>query len=276
VISVCILTYNEEASLPGCLVSVAWADDIVVFDSGSTDRTCEIANAHGARVVQRVFDDYAGQRNAALAEVRYTHPWLLMLDADERATPELYHEMAHRIASSPDSVTLFRLRRKDMLHGRWLRRSSGYPTWFGRLIKIGEVWVEREINEEFHTSGCTEAISEHLLHFPFEKGLAFWLERHVRYARMEAIRIEDDRRHVLAFTHVVSRDPVMRRKALKQILYRLPFRPAVVFVYLFVIRGGFLDGRPGFQFSSLRRTYEGMIEAFRRDHRMQIASKLGL
>ena len=92
-LSILILTLNEEVNLPDCLASVAWSDDIVVFDSHSSDRTVAIAQAAGARVVQRRFDNYAAHRNAALKEVTYRHPWLLDLDADERVTPELHREI---------------------------------------------------------------------------------------------------------------------------------------------------------------------------------------
>ena len=123
--SILILTLNEASNLPECLASVAWADDIVVFDSCSTDRTMEIARSAGARAIQRPFDNYASQRNAALGEVPYRHPWVLMLDADERVTPELREEIQRALAGIDESVGLFRVRRKDMFMGRWLRRSSG-------------------------------------------------------------------------------------------------------------------------------------------------------
>jgi glycosyltransferase involved in cell wall biosynthesis len=126
-ISVLILTLNEEINLPGCLASVKWCDDIVVYDSFSTDRTIEIAKAAGARVFQRSFDNYANQRNAALTQVEYKHSWLLMLDADEQATPELYGEIKNIAVCSQVSADLYRMRRKDIFFGKWLRYSSGIP-----------------------------------------------------------------------------------------------------------------------------------------------------
>src|SRR4051794_413016 len=138
-VSVLILTKNEEQNLPKCLASVRWSDDVVVFDSLSTDQTCEIAAGKGARVFQRAFDNYAAQRNAALTEVQYKYPWILMLDADECATAELAHEIKQLLMKGDETVTLYRMRRKDMFFGRWLKRSSGYPTWFGRLMRSGRV-----------------------------------------------------------------------------------------------------------------------------------------
>src|SRR4051812_21283128 len=92
-ISVLILTKNEEKDLPGCLESVSWSDDVHVFDSKSTDRTCAIAEESGAKVSRRAFDGYASQRNAALHGLGFKHPWTLILDADERVPAALVEEM---------------------------------------------------------------------------------------------------------------------------------------------------------------------------------------
>lgn len=258
-VSILILTLNEEANLPGCLASVAWSDDIVVFDSHSTDATAAIAEAAGARVVQRRFDNYAAQRNAALNEVAYRHPWVLMLDADERVTPELRDEIVTVLAQRND-FALYRMRRRDMFMGRWLKRSSGYPTWFGRLMRIGRVRVEREINEEYHADGSVGLLQEHLLHYPFNNGLARWVERHNRYSDMEARMLLVERQGHWNWHELWVRDPVRRRKALKQLAYRMPARPLMVFLYLYAVRGGLLDGAPGFIFCFLRSFYELLID----------------
>ncbi len=149
-VSVLILTLNEEANLPGCLDSLVWCDDVVVLDSFSTDRTVEIARERGVRVEQRRFENYASQRNSGLNSIRYRHTWVLMLDADERVPPELRDEMLAAVAAAPADAAMFLMRRRDHLFGRWIRRSSGYPTWFGRLVRVGRVRVERPINEEYH------------------------------------------------------------------------------------------------------------------------------
>ena len=123
-ISVLILSLNEEINLAACLDSCAWCDDIVVFDSFSDDGTGAIAAAKGARFVQRRFDNYAAQRNAALTEVRYKHPWVFMVDADERIPPDLAEELRQAVAQADEDTVLFRMRLKDFFMGRWLRRSS--------------------------------------------------------------------------------------------------------------------------------------------------------
>ena len=151
-IPILIFTLNEEANLPHCLESVSWSDDIVVFDSFSTDETIAIAKSTGARVFQRKFNNYASQRNAALREVEYKNPWVLMVDADERWPKSMYDEM-RRATSNGDTISLYHFRRKDMFMGHWLQHSTGYPTWAGRLLRLGKVSVKRDINEEYWTYG---------------------------------------------------------------------------------------------------------------------------
>ena len=259
-ISVLILTKNEEENLPRALSSVAWSDDVVVFDSFSTDRTVELARNLGARVEQRTFDNYAAQRNAALTTVSCRYPWVLMLDADECVPKELADEMRAVLPAAPPDVSLYRMRRRDMFLGHWLRRSSGYPTWFGRLLRVGHAWVEREINEEYHTDGKAAFLNEHLIHFPFSRGLSHWFDRHNQYSTMEALALRDTARSNFRFPNLLARDPVLRRKALKQLAYRLPGRPALVFAYLYFIRLGCFDGKPGLLFCTMRSIYEYMID----------------
>jgi hypothetical protein len=152
------------------------------------------------------------------------------------------------------------MRRKDYFLGRWLRRSSGYPTWFGRLLRPGRVRVERGVNEEYIADGKIGLLQAHLLHYPFNKGIAYWYERHNRYSTMEALAKMHSRGMPLSHASIVSADPIERRRALKQLLYRLPMRPAIVFLYLYVFRLGFLDGRAGLAFSRMRASYELLID----------------
>ena len=168
-VSVLILTLNEEFNLPHCLDSLQWCDDVVVLDSGSQDATQKLAGDWGARVVERPFDNYASQRNFGLKEIDYKHHWVLMVDSDEETPRDLVAEINQAIESCGEVTTLFRIRRKDHLLGRWIKHSSGYPTWFGRLMKIGHVRVERSINEEYVTDGKISYLEAHLHHYPFNK-----------------------------------------------------------------------------------------------------------
>ena len=272
-LSVLILTSNEERNLPDCLASVRWSDDVVVYDSFSTDRTMELARSAGARCFQRRFDHYAGQRNASLREPVFQNPWVLVLDADERVTPGLRTELEATVAAATPEMTLFRMRRKDYFLGRWLRRSSGYPTWFPRLLRPDKVWVEREINEEFHTEGQVGTLREHIIHLPFNKGVDYWLARHNRYSTMEAETLTRESREPVSWSSLFSRDPVLRRKHQKQLAYRLPCRPWLVFSYLYVARLGFLDGYPGFCYCRLRTLYEFMIDLKIRELRQRAGNR---
>ena len=152
-ISAIILTFNEEIILQRCLAALDFVDEIIVFDSFSNDQTVNIAYQMGAKVVQRSFDNYANQRNEALKTVNQDTCWILMIDADEIISPELKNEILSVTSQKDNLVTLYRVRRKDIFQGKWIKHSSGYPTWFGRLFKNGKIWIEREINEEYHTSG---------------------------------------------------------------------------------------------------------------------------
>lgn len=259
-ISVLILTLDEERNIADCLSTLQWCDDIVVLDSNSSDATVKIAAQHGARVVQREFDTYAGQRNFGLRHIEYKNAWVFMLDADERVPEELREELMRVVVPATPDVTLFMLRRRDHLFGRWIKRSSGYPTWFGRIARVGSVWVERSVNEEYCTSGRAEKLQSHLDHYPFNKGLSAWIAKHDRYSSMEAKLLAENQREAPRIAALFGSDPLLRRKALKGFLYALPGRPVLVFFALYVLKAGFLDGRAGLTFSLLRSWYEYMID----------------
>jgi glycosyltransferase involved in cell wall biosynthesis len=259
-VSVVILTLNEEANLADCMDSCAWCDDIVVFDSLSVDRTREIALAKGARVIERRFDNYAAQRNAALTTVTYKHDWVLMLDADERVPEDLAAETEAVAARAQSDTVMFRMRRKDFFLGRWLKRSSGYPTWFGRLMRLGKVRVQRDVNEEYIADGEVGFLKSHLHHFPFNRGIAYWFERHNHYSSLEACAKVAIQGEPLSARGIFSGDPIARRRTLKRLLYRVPLRPLIVFLYLYIVRLGVLDGSAGFYFSRMRAAYEFFID----------------
>jgi hypothetical protein len=259
-ISVLILTLDEEINIADCLGTLQWCDDVVILDSHSSDATVKIAASMGARIIQRKFDTYAGQRNFGLQNVEYKHSWVLMLDADERVPDDLRAEMTEVVERAPPEVSMYRLRRRDHLFGRWIKHSSGYPTWFGRLARIGQVRVERAINEEFLTSGQIGALHGHLDHYSFNKGFSAWIAKHDRYSSMEAELLLQGASGAPGVAALFTRDPVSRRKAVKRIVYALPGRPVLVFLALYILKGGFLDGRGGLTFSLLRSWYEYMID----------------
>ncbi len=260
-VSVLILTLNEEVNLPGCLESVRWSDDVVVFDSFSTDRTVEIAREGGARVFQRRFDNYGAQREAARTQVDYRNEWVLALDADERPEPELVEELL-RIARQGSEHAAYRLRFKVFFMGKWIKHSSLYPTWILRFFRPEKISYEtRKVHEHPIVDGTIGSLENHLIHYPFSKGLEDWLARHNRYSTLEAMEnLKHLREGRVDWAGLFAfRDPVRRRRALKALSFRLPFRPTLRFLYMYFLRLGVLDGLPGYTYCRLISIYEYMI-----------------
>lgn len=271
--SVLILTKNEERNLPACLASVAWSDDIVVFDSFSDDGTVAFARAAGARVVQRVFDNYAAHREAARTSVQYKYPWVLAVDADERVDDELRQEILSLLRGTSGAIcNAYRMRRKDHFMDRWIKHATLYPSWFVRLYRVDSVAYEaRAVHEQLRVDGDVGELRGHLLHHSFNNGFSDWMSKHVRYAQLEA---QENRLHLqrdaVDWPGLLAKDPVRRRRALKGLSFRLPLRPLLRFLYMYVLRRGFMDGYPGFVYSILLGIYEylivlNMIEMRRRD-----------
>ncbi len=259
-VSVLILTRNEAQDLPGCLASVAWSDDIHVLDSDSTDGTVEIARAAGAHVRQRTFDDYATQRNAALRECPFRHPWVFLLDADERPTPELAQEMLARTMTGDTGVLAYRVRRRDFLWGRWLRHAQISPFYI-RLVRPEHARYTRAINEVLEVDGPVGDLKAPLDHFPFSKGMAWWFRKHDVYSTMEAQLIAGRAtlQQPSVRTALWGRDFHQRRLHQKALFYRLPGRPILKWLYMMIVRRAFLDGHAGMTYAALQSIYEYMI-----------------
>ena len=261
-VSALVLTRNEEVNLRGCMDSLSWCDDIVVFDSFSTDRTAEIAKKHGARVFQHTFVNYGAQREAARTLVEYKYPWVLTVDADERVEPALAEEVCAIAAEDGRGCTAYRVRRKDYFMGRWIRHATLYPTWFIRLYRNDAIcYTERSVHEHPEVQGRLGELEGHLLHYSFNKGFVDWLQKHEKYAGMEAKEAIRELKEVPLDWRLLSDfdDPVARRRFLKSFSYRLPFRPAMRFSYMYLLRRGFLDGVPGFVYCTLLGFYEYLI-----------------
>jgi glycosyltransferase involved in cell wall biosynthesis len=265
-VSVLILTLNEASNVGRCIEAVNFSDDIVVLDSFSTDGTQETARTLGARVYERCFDSFAGQRNYALDEIDFRYDWILHLDADELVTPTLRDEIARAIKDSRFGA--YRLASKMMFEGRWLRFSGMYPTYQVRLGRLDELRF-RQVGHGQQEDIAPDRIAtlhEPYLHFGFSKGLADWIERHNRYSTDEALKnvLEADSR----FGELLSTDRTDRRRALKQLSARLPFRPTLRFLYMYLLRLGFLDGRAGWAYCRLLAMYEYWIVLKERELRL--------
>ena len=258
-ISVLILTKNEQRDLPGALASVAWSDDVHIFDSHSTDTTVEIARAAGAQVHSRVFDDYATHRNAAFA-VEFKHQWVLLLDADERPTPELSTEMQRVVGEAPANIAGFRLRRRDFLFGTWLKHAEISP-YYIRLVRPERAKYTRAINEVLEVDGPVAELIHPLDHYPFSKGIAHWIAKHNTYSTMEAELIFRQQGLQNPSLRAALRDPDFHTRRLHQkaLFYRLPGRPLIKWCYMMCVRGAVLDGAAGITYATLQSIYEYLI-----------------
>jgi glycosyltransferase involved in cell wall biosynthesis len=258
-ISVIILTHNEEANIGRCLDSVSWSDDILVVDSFSEDRTVEISKGCGARVIQRAFDDFSSQRNFASEQGNLKYEWVLHLDADEIVTPELRAELQGAAFGDKDA---YRVSSKLIFCGKFLRHAGLFPWYqvrFGRKQALRFKQVGHGQRETLEPSRIG-TLKSSLLHFNFSKGLSDWIERHNRYSTAEAQQnvygYTDDDVPILDF---LSAETDRRRRAAKKIFRRLPCRAIIRFIYMYLFRGGILDGKVGFTYCRLLAWYEWLI-----------------
>jgi glycosyltransferase involved in cell wall biosynthesis len=266
-VSVMIFTLNEETHLPSCLAALDWADDVIVVDSFSTDRTEAICRERGARFFQNRFEGFGTQRNWALDNTQPRHPWILILDADERVTPELGEELRAIAGSSPAGVGAYRVRRRFYMWGRWLRHSSLYPTWVVRFIHRDRVrYLNRGHAETQDVQGDVGDLQHDLIDENL-KGIDEWFERQNRYSRKDAEFELEREKDGLRLGELLSGDPLKRRAALKRLAWRMPARGLIYFLYSYVLRRGFLDGRDGLVFCRMRALYQSEVAIKKYDTR---------
>lgn len=249
-ISVVILTLDEEPNLPHALRSLEGLDcEVHVVDSGSKDRTREIAEAWGAKVVTHAFENQARQLNWALDSLPLAAPWTLRLDADERLTDELRRELAAVLATAPGDVAAYMMKRRVYFWGKWIRFGGYYPTWLLRLWRTGRARSEDAWMDE-HMIVAHGRIARLAHDFVDEnnKGLSFWIDKHNRYADRELLASRTGLETPAAAG--MGRE-VARKRFLKSAVYgRAPlFLRAIAYWLLrYVLMLGFLDGRAGFVF----------------------------
>ena len=259
-ISILILTKNEQQDLPECLKSVSWSDDIHVFDSCSSDRTVEIATEFGAKVTQRSFDDWSTHQNWGLRNLPFKYPWVFYIDADERMTIELIEAVKQSVLT-PKKCVAFRVSRRDYFKGVWLKHVTPSPFNI-RLFIPNKIHYERATNPITIVDGNIGEIDEHFNHFPFSKGISHWFDKHNGYSSLEAIQIIKNRQNNFRFSFlkmIFSKNKNERRYYQKEFYYKLPLRPLAMFILLYFIRRGFLDRGAGLTYSLLRSMYEYMI-----------------
>lgn len=279
-VSVLIPIRNEEANLPRCLASVRWADEVVVVDSQSTDDSESIARAHGATVIQFAFNGiWPKKKNWALENVPFRHEWVLILDADEVMPPEAGDEIGEIVAHDGHGNAGYWINRRFMFMGRWLRHAY-YPNWNLRLFKHRLGRYERlvqgptqsgdnEVHEHIIVRGATGRMRCEMDHYAFAS-IDVFVEKHNRYSNWEA-RLEIEEGLDRTQSSAPQATPVRVRRMLKRLVRRLPFRPLLRFLYVYVFQAGFLDGREGYIFARLHAVYEFLAIAKAAELRKQNA-----
>jgi glycosyltransferase involved in cell wall biosynthesis len=253
---------NEEANLARCLQSVPWVDEAFVVDSQSTDRTASIAEKHGAKVVQFEYQGgWPKKKNWALENLPFCNEWVLILDADECLPPEAEEEIRKIVNNPNEKHAGYWINRRYFFLGRPLKHAY-FPNWnlrlfrhkMGRYEKITDLSTDsgdHEIHEHVVVQGSTDKLTSIMDHHAFPTIDSF-VEKHNRYSNWEAIvesSAEDD-------DTALQHEAVKGKRRLRRIFRKLPFRPTLRFLYVFLWQGGILDGWAGYVFARLHAQYE--------------------
>jgi glycosyltransferase involved in cell wall biosynthesis len=231
-VSVTVITLNEAVHIEACLDSVAWADEVLVVDSGSTDDTVVKAQARGARVIVRDWPGYAAQKNFAAGEA--AHDWILSVDADERVTPELAAEIRARLSAEP-AERGFRIPRIAWHLGRWVRTTDWYPDYQLRLYdRRAARWRPMRVHESVESDGVVGRLSGHLQHFTY-RDLSHQVDTINRYSTLAAAEMQAAGRQA-GFVDLV-------------------LHPPAAFARNYLVRLGFTDGLAGFVISAMSAYY---------------------
>ena len=251
-ISVIILTQNEEKHIERCLKSLLlFTDKIFIVDSGSTDRTIEIAESLGAKVIHNQWITYATQFNVGIAKNPFQTKWLMRMDADEYVTSELAQEINDTINNFSEDVSGFYIKRRVFFMNQWIRRGGYYPIWLLRIWKNGqgiceELWMDEHIKlSGGKTIQLKNDIVDHNLN-----NLTWWIQKHNNYAIREVIDLLDIKYN---FAETERVEPVLfgtqeqRKRYLKIKYASLPLftRPVIYFLFRYILKLGFLDGKKG-------------------------------
>ena len=251
-ISVIILTQNEEKHIERCLKSLLlFTDKIFIVDSGSTDRTIEIAESMGAKVIHNQWITYATQFNVGIAKNPFQTEWLMRMDADEYVTPELAQEINDTLNGFSDDTSGFYIKRRVFFMNQWIRRGGYYPIWLLRIWKNGqgiceELWMDEHIKlSGDKTIRLKNDIVDHNLN-----NLTWWIQKHNNYAIREVIDLLDIKYN---FAETQRVEPVLlgtqeqRKRYLKIKYASLPLftRPVIYFLFRYIVKLGFLDGKKG-------------------------------
>jgi glycosyltransferase involved in cell wall biosynthesis len=264
-VSVVVLTLNEEPNIRRCLASVGWADQVVVVDAGSADQTVTAAKSTGAEVVVQPWPGFSAQREYALRMPQLRHDWVFFVDADEWVSPQFAAEIAARL-KDPDGAG-FACRLRLVFMGTWIRHCGWYS---GSLVvrlmdRRYSKWDGSVVGERVCVDGPVRRLDNDIVDED-RKGLAAWLHKHVRYAQLECERrgaALGPRERLRALSEGGSTKPMVRRLLKELVFPAVPAKPAALFLYMYVVRLGFLDGRAGFRFCCYHAWSEMTVAALR-------------
>jgi glycosyltransferase involved in cell wall biosynthesis len=264
-VSVVVLTLNEEPNIRRCLASVAWADQLVVVDAGSTDGTVSAARSLGAEVVEQPWLGFSAQREYALRLSTLRHDWVYFVDADEWVSSQLAAEIAARLADPSCAGFAHRLRLVFM--GTWIRHCGWYPgSWVVRLVDRRYTSYDGSlVGERACVRGQVWRLDNDIVDED-RKGLASWLHKHVRYAQLECKQREEAGgpvERLRALRRGGSSRPLARSILKELVLPVIPAKPAALFLHMYVARLGFLDGAAGFRFCCYHAWFEMSVSALR-------------
>lgn len=258
-VSIVILTLDEAINIRQCLATCCWSDDVHVLDSGSRDGTGDLAREAGAAVHVNRFESFGRQRNWAIDHIPLKHDWTFHLDADERFTPELVAEIDATLRANPSEAGFY-VANQMIFMGSWIRRASGYPAYQMRLFHKGRMrFADHGHGQREETAGKVGTLRNPYVHHNFSKGLDDWFERHNRYSTREAAQILADGGESVGLGGLLSGDRIVRRRTLKRIVSRAPFRAQLRWFHTVVVKGAWLDGKAGLRYASLLAVYERMI-----------------
>jgi len=232
-LSVIVITKNEERNIRSCLKSVQWADEIIVVDAGSLDRTVDIAKEFTQKIFSRPWDGYSAAKNFGLTQC--TSEWIISLDADERVTPELQKEILDRLTSVDQKVTALSMPRRANFLGKWINHCGWYPGYVTRVFRRSAGrFTEEKVHERLEIYGETIPLHSDLLHYT-DPDLRHYIEKFNKY------------------TSLAAEEMAVHKK--RFMLIQLIVNPAWVFLKMYILRFGFLDGIPGLILCVLSANY---------------------